>query len=227
MAEGLVRVAIVDDHASVREGLDVLLSRRGCRVVGTATDAEEALTTVDQGAPEVVVIDLHLPGESGLSLTRRLLADKPQLGVVVYTGVDDAALLGDALETGARGFVLKLGPLGELVDAIRAVRRGDRYVDDRFKQLLESDVAGERLLSKREREVFALLAQGLSGAQIAVRLHLSSQTVRTHIRNAMTKLEARTRTHAVVDALQRGEIRPVAPPRLAPPRTSPRMRDDR
>ena len=204
----MIPVAIIDDHASVREGLEVLLARRGCEVVGTASEAQAAIAMLEQTDPEVVVVDLHLPGESGLTLSRRLLSSKPELGIVVYTGVEDAALLADALETGARGFVLKLGPLGELVEAIRAVRRGERYVDHRFKELLNADVATAPVLSKREREVFALLAEGLSGAEIATHLHLSSETIRTHIRNAMNKLQARTRTHAVVDALQRGEIRP-------------------
>jgi DNA-binding NarL/FixJ family response regulator len=156
--------------------------------------------------PDVVVIDLGLPDEPGLVLVRRLLAKRPDLRIVIYTGLEDAALLGEALECGALGVMLKGSPITEVLDALRAARRGERYIDSRLAALLEDREDLPAILTKREREVFDLLAGGLTGEEIAVRLVLSPETVRTHVRNAMRKLEARTRTEAVVQAIERREI---------------------
>jgi len=154
------------------------------------------------------VIDIALPGESGIELTRRLMAAHPDLGVLLYTGLDDQRTLSSALDSGARGFALKAGPPEELLAAIRAVARGDTYVDQRLRPLLLARLTTERIgvLSPREREVLDLLAQGLTGEEVATRLSLSPETVRTHVRNAMDKLEAHTRVHAVAIALRQGEI---------------------
>ena len=118
----------------------------------------------------------------------------------------DAQTLRDALDTGAEAVVLKPGGLGALVDALRAVARGERHVDPAIAEILQTTGDAPRLLTKREREVFALLAQGQSGEEIASELSLWAETVRTHVRNAMAKLQARTRTEAVVRALATGEI---------------------
>lgn len=204
--DGAVTVVIVDDHSALRQGLQVLLERRACRVlaaVGTAAEGEQAIA---EHSPDVAVIDVGLPDEGGVRLTRRLLLADPGLRIVIYTGIEDAPTLAAALESGARGFVFKPSPLDTLLDAIRTVRRGKRYIDPRISALVDDESSELPRLSRREREVFDLLAEGLSGEQIAERLFLSPETVRTHIRNAMAKLEARTRAEAVLKAFQRHEI---------------------
>jgi DNA-binding NarL/FixJ family response regulator len=201
-------VVIVEDHVALRRGLELLLRDSDCRVVGTADDARSARTLVTRRRPNVAIVDINLPGESGIDLTRALLEDDPDLGVLLYTGIDDQETLVAALDCGARGFALKAGAPEELLGAIRTVAAGETYVDQRLRPLLLARLTTERIgvLSPREREVLDLLAQGLTGEEVATRLSLSPETVRTHVRNAMDKLEAHTRVHAVAIALRQGEI---------------------
>jgi len=139
-----------------------------------------------------------------------LLDGDPERRVVLYTGSADEDLLFSGLDSGARGYALKDGSPSELVGALGAVAEGGTYVDPRLRPALLSRRSTERLptLSNREREVLDLLAQGLTGESIAERLVLSSETIKTHIRNAMTKLEANTRVHAIAIALREGYISP-------------------
>jgi DNA-binding NarL/FixJ family response regulator len=201
-------VVIVEDHVALRRGLELLLRDTDCRVIGTADDAEAAASLVERRRPDVAIVDINLPGQSGIELTRTLLGQNPDLGVLLYTGVDDQETLSAALDCGARGFALKAGAPEELLNAIRAVAAGETYVDQRLRPLLLARLTTERIgvLSPREREVLDLLAQGLTGESVAARLGLSPETVRTHVRNAMDKLEAHTRVHAVAIALRQGEI---------------------
>ena len=202
-----MRVVLVDDHEAMRVGLEVLLERRGIETIGTAAtiaDAEEALRGL---APDVAVIDVQLPDGSGLQLVRKLRAENPEVRVLIYTGAEEVAFLADALESGAQGFVLKLGGIKQLIEALHIVAGGERYVDPAIRALLDAEADGKPLLlTKREGEVFDLLARGLTGEEIATRLTISAETVRTHIRNAMDKLHAHTRTGAVVEALKTREI---------------------
>lgn len=203
-----VTVLIVEDHVALRRGLELLLRDTECRVIGVADDAETAQAMVKRRRPSVVVVDINLPGQSGIELTRALLTEDERLGVLLYTGIDDQEVLTEALDCGARGFALKAGPPEELLTAIRTVAAGETYVDDRLRPLLLARFTTERLgvLSPREREVLDHLAKGMTGEEVAVRLGLSPETVRTHVRNAMDKLEAHTRVHAVALALRQGEI---------------------
>lgn len=203
-----VTVVIVEDHVALRRGLELLLRDTECRVVGVADDAETALAMVERRRPTVAVVDINLPGKSGIELTRQLLANDPKLGVLLYTGIDDQEILREALDCGARGFALKAGAPEELLTAIRTVAAGETYVDQRLRPLLLARFTTERIgvLSPREREVLDYLAKGLTGEDVAARLGLSPETVRTHVRNAMDKLEAHTRVHAVAIALRQGEI---------------------
>jgi DNA-binding NarL/FixJ family response regulator len=204
---GPLNVVIVDDHVALRRGMELLLRRSGLHVVGTADDAEQAEHLILRRRPDVALIDLALPGESGAALTRRLLELEPELRIILYTGSADEDELLEGLHAGAAGFALKSGDPGELKDAIRTVAAGGEYLDPRLTPLLVRKGNGRtRLLSPREREILGLLSQGLSGEQAAEKLFLSSETVRTHVRNAMSKLNASTRVHAVALALQRGEI---------------------
>jgi DNA-binding NarL/FixJ family response regulator len=145
---------------------------------------------------------------SGAELTRSLLKEEPDLRIVLYTGAADERQLLDALDAGAAGFALKSGDPQELEDAIRTVAAGGDYIDPRLTPLLATGGNGRKRLSPREREIMGLLSQGLSGEEVASRLFLSPETVRTHVRNAMGKLGAATRAHAVALALQHGEISP-------------------
>ena len=203
-----VTVVIVEDHVALRRGLELLLRDTECRVIGVADDAETAQAMVRRRRPTVAVVDINLPGQSGIELTRALLAEEEELGVLLYTGIDDQEVLTEALDCGALGFALKAGPPEELLTAIRTVAAGETYVDQRLRPLLLARFTTERLgvLSPREREVLDHLAKGMTGEEVAVRLGLSPETVRTHVRNAMDKLEAHTRVHAVAIALRQGEI---------------------
>jgi DNA-binding NarL/FixJ family response regulator len=203
-----LNVVIVDDHVALRRGMELLLRRHGHHVVGTAGDAESAESLILRRRPDVALIDLALPRESGAELTRRLLAEDPQMRIVLYTGAADESQLLDGLDAGAAGFALKSGDPEELEEAIRTVASGGEWIDPRLKPLLARSNGNGRVhvLSPREREILGLLSQGLSGEEAAKQLFLSSETVRTHVRNAMNKLGAATRVHAVALALTRGEI---------------------
>ena len=202
-----LNVVIVDDHVALRRGMELLLRRHGHHIVGTADYAESAEALILRRRPDVTLIDLTLPGRSGAALTRRLLEADPELRIVLYTGAGDDRQLLEGLDAGAAGFALKSGDPDELEQAMITVAAGGEYLDPRLTPLLARDSGGGAAsLSPREREILGLLAQGLSGEDAAKELVLSSETVRTHVRNAMAKLGATTRVHAVALALQRGEI---------------------
>ncbi len=205
-----LNVVIVDDHVALRRGMELLLRRHGHHVVGTAVDAESAEAVILRRRPDVALIDLALPRASGAELTRRLLEEDPEMRIVLYTGAADERQLLEGLDAGAAGFALKSGDPDELEEAIRTVADGGEWIDPRLKPLLAANNGNgrEHVLSPREREILGLLSKGLSGEDAAKQLFLSSETVRTHVRNAMNKLGATTRVHAVALALQRGEINP-------------------
>ncbi len=204
---GPLNVVIVDDHVALRRGMELLLRRAGHHVIGTADDAERGEALILRRRPDVALVDLGLPGRSGADLTRALLASDPELRIVLYTGAADERELLEGLDAGAAGFALKSGDPEELEQAILTVAGGEDYLDPRLTPLLSRGANGDgQVLSPREREILELLCQGLSGEEAAKRLVLSSETVRTHVRNAMSKLGAATRVHAVALALQRGEI---------------------
>ena len=205
-----LNVVIVDDHVALRRGMELLLRRHGHHVVGTADDAESAEAVILRRRPDVALIDLALPRASGAELTRRLLEQDPDMRIVLYTGAADERQLLEGLVAGAAGFALKSGDPDELEEAIRTVADGGEWIDPRLKPLLAANNGNGRthVLSPREREILGLLSKGLSGEEAAKQLFLSSETVRTHVRNAMNKLGATTRVHAVALALQHGEITP-------------------
>ncbi|HVL97541.1 MAG TPA: response regulator transcription factor [Solirubrobacteraceae bacterium] len=204
----MIRLVLVEDHQALRQGLELLLGREGCDIVGTAGDVEQGLELVRRTEPDAVVVDVGLGAESGIDLARRLISERPSRNVVLYTGSLDVDLLLEGLDSGARGYALKEGPPQELIEAIEAVCAGGTYVDPRLRPALLSSSAVQRqpALSARERQIVQLLAEGLTGDEVAARLVLSAETVKTHIRNAVTKLEARNRVHAIALALRAGEI---------------------
>jgi len=200
-------VVVVEDHPTVREGLCLVLERDGYAVVGRAGTVEDGHAAIVAGNPDVALIDVQLADGSGLDLVRRLLRRDSRLGVVLYTGTDDLDILEEAVATGARGFALKTSEPETTLRAVRAVAAGGTFVDPEVSRRLDARPGDRRrVLSVREREVLARLAEGQSIEDIAAELVLSTETIRTHVRNAMGKLETRTRAHAIVVALRRGEL---------------------
>jgi len=203
---------VVEDHPTVREGLCLVLEREGFAVVGRAGTAEAGHDAIVAAQPSVALVDVDLPDGSGVELTRRLLRRDGRFGVLLYTGMEDPQVLEDALASGARGFTLKTSDPRTMLNAVRAVAAGGTFVDPGVRDRLRAaaaDGAGaqpERVLTAREREILAHLAEGRSIEEIAAELVLSVATIRTHVRNAMGKLGTRTRAHAIVVALRRGEL---------------------
>lgn len=203
-----IRLGLIEDHQALREGLLVLLGERGGEVVGTAGTVADGLAMVQRHEPDVILVDVGLGEESGIDLTRQLLADRPDRRVVIYTGSNDVDTLLDGLDSGACGYALKEGSSDELFEAIEIVAGGGQYVDPRLRPALLSPRATRSTpsLSVREQEIMGLLAEGLTGDEVAARLVLSTETVKTHVRNAITKLEAKNRVHAIAIALRSGQI---------------------
>ena len=204
----MTKLVIVDDHEALREGLAALLGLEGVDVVGVTGNVASGADLVEQTEPDVALIDVELPDGSGADLARELLGRWPGLGIVLYSGDSDLAQLRDGLDSGARGYALKSGSADELLAAITLVGEGGSYVDPRVSGSLLPPRAGGRPppLSPREREVFQLMAEGHTAAAVGDRLGVSVETVRSHVRNVVRKLGARNRVHAIVMALDRGEI---------------------
>ena len=200
-----VSCLVADDHPAVLEAVAGYLEAAGIRVAARALDGEEALAKIESTRPRIALVDLRMPKVSGIEIARRVAQSHPDTAVVVYTGYGDRAHLTEALDAGARGFVLKEAPMEDLVRAIATVARGEVYVDPVLAGLLAAAVAGDSGsagLTQREREVLRLLADGHSNDEIGRRLFISAETVRTHVRKAMGKLGADNRTEAVATALR-------------------------
>lgn len=206
--DDIITVALVEDHVALRQGIELVLSRRGHVIAGAADDASGGYELIRAKRPDVALVDVGLPDESGATLAHRLLQEDPGQRILLYTGLADLEAVAGALQFGVRGLVHKASSPEELTSAIRIVADGGTYMDRRLGSTLPSDSATERSheLSPREREVLELLTEGLSGAQAAKQLFISPDTARTHVRNAMGKLGARTRVQAITIALQQNEI---------------------
>lgn len=167
-----LRLVLIEDHEALREGLELLLDREGCEVVGTAGTARAGRELVQRLEPDVALVDIRLGDESGIDLTRDLVDADAGRRVVLYTGSSDVDLLISGLDSGARGYALKEGTPSELTGALATVARGGTYVDPRLRPALLLRRATQRMpsLSKREREIIDLLAQGLTGEEVAERL---------------------------------------------------------
>lgn len=190
------------------EAICETLAEHGIEVVGRARDGDEALAKIETRKPAVAVVDLRMPRISGVEIARRAAQSSPDTGVIVYTAYGERALLTEALDAGARGFVLKEAPLADLVRAVETVAGGSMYVDPVLAGVLATTHGAGSLpaLTQRERDVLRLLADGHSNEAIGKLLFISPETVRTHIRKAMEKLDADTRTEAVAKALRQSLI---------------------
>jgi DNA-binding NarL/FixJ family response regulator len=199
-----ITCVVADDHPAVLEAVAEFLAHAGIDVVAKATDGEEALEQIEQRQPQVALIDVRMPKLGGIELTRRAQRSTPGTAILLYTGYGDRALLTEALDAGVRGFVLKEAPMDDLVRAVKSVASGGTYVDPVLAGTLAASSVGNKLpeLTHRERDVLRLLADGLSNEEIGKKLFISAETVRTHVRKAMDKLDADTRTQAVARALR-------------------------
>jgi DNA-binding NarL/FixJ family response regulator len=209
LADEQIEVIVIDDHLGIRKGVELLLGQAGMRVAGVASHLEEARALLARRRHDVALIDVHLGSDSSVGLVEELLRRDPHAAIVLYTGYIGAdAGLAEAVRAGARGFVLKSSPAPLLIHALRAVAAGGSYIDPDLASVLSHDADSSRLgkLSPREREILNLLADGLTGQAIAERLFLSPETVRTHVRNAMTKLGAKTRVQAVALVVQERHV---------------------
>jgi DNA-binding NarL/FixJ family response regulator len=217
----MIRVLIADDQALVRAGFRALLGARAdIEVTGEAADGAEAVAQARSLRPDVVLMDIRMPGLDGLSATRQITADSGLAGVriLILTTFELDEYLFDALRYGASGFLVKDTEPAELVTAVRVVAAGDALISPGMTRRLVAEFAARAkepartadlaVLTDREREVMALVAGGLSNDEIAGRLYLSPATVRTHVSRAMTKLGARDRTQLVVLAYESGLVRP-------------------
>jgi DNA-binding NarL/FixJ family response regulator len=204
----LTSVVVADDHPAVVEAVADVLTEHGIEVAGRARDGDDALEQIELRKPSVAILDLRMPGQSGIAVARLVARSAPDTSVILYTAFGDRALLTEALDAGARGFVLKEAPLAEVVRAVELVASGRTYVDPVLAGVLSSSAATEKMtnLTQRERDVLRLLADGMSNEEIGKNLFISPETVRTHVRKAMAKLDADTRTQAVATALRQSLI---------------------
>jgi DNA-binding NarL/FixJ family response regulator len=197
---------LVDDHEVVREGLRLSLSRAPhIRVIGEASDGASAVALAERRRPDVVIMDVRMPGMDGLEATKQIMDTIPGVAVLIFTAYSERSLLGRGLESGAKGYILKEAPHQTLVRAIEKVAGGDGYVDPALMPSFLSPKEGE-MLTGREREILQLLADGMSNADVASKLFISQETVKSHVRHILNKLEADTRTHAVAIALREAII---------------------
>ncbi|MSO95192.1 MAG: response regulator transcription factor [Thermoleophilia bacterium] len=198
-----ITVLLADDHEVVREGLRLALLRSPhIRVIGEAADGETAVSLAERRLPDVIVMDLRMPGMDGIEATEEIMRRVPTSKVLIFTAYSERALLQRGLESGARGYILKEAPHETLLRAIEKVAAGETFVDPALMSALTESRGSTDVLTAREREVLQLLADGMSNADVAAQLFISQETVKSHVRHILTKLEADTRTQAVAIALR-------------------------
>ena len=205
--DGEITVLIADDHEVVREGLRLALLRSPhIRVVGEAPDGETAVALAERRKPDVVIMDLRMPQMDGIEATEEIASRAPDTRVLVFTAYSERALLQRGLESGARGYILKEAPHETLLRAIEKVAAGETFVDPGLMAEFVSAQGQADVLTPREREILQLLADGMSNADVAAKLFISQETVKSHVRHILAKLEADTRTQAVAIALREAMI---------------------
>ena len=216
-----ILVLLADDHTLFRKGLRTLLERMpGLEVVGDVSCGDEALARSRDLVPDVILMDVNMPGLSGIEAARQIRGENPHIGIVLVTMFDDAESVFAGMRAGARGYVLKEAEPEELGRAIEAAARGEVMLAPKIAEKLLAQFEGEgregsrtepelpyAALTQREREVLQLAADGLSNKEIAARLAISEKTAKNHTANIFSKLQVNDRTQAVVLALRRGLVK--------------------
>ena len=212
-----IKVVVADDHPIVREGVRMILAKeRDIEVVGEAADGEQALQLVERVRPDVVIMDISMPGMGGIEATQKVRERYPKVSVLVLTMHEDESYVFQLLRAGASGYVLKRAAAQDLVHAVRAAARGEAFlypsvarkvVEDYLKRV-EAGEGRERYdgLTAREKEVLTLIAEGFTNQQIAEKLFISIKTVQTHRAHIMEKLGLHDRTELVRYAIRKGLI---------------------
>ena len=176
-------------------------------LVGSVENGEDVIEAVKRLRPEVVIMDVRLPGIDGISAVKRIAEAAPEVKTVMFSAYGDKRLLSDAIAAGARGYVMKGSPPEDLLRAVRTVNEGKAYVDPSLSPtLLMTQGVADAPLSEREREILQLLAEGFHTEEVARRIGLSAETVKSDTKRAIQKLEADTRVHAVANALRQAII---------------------
>jgi two-component system, NarL family, response regulator LiaR len=212
-----VRVALVDDHELFRRGLHELLTEQGLEVVGEASDGEEAVRMAREEVPDVILMDVSMPGIGGVEATRRIRTETPHTRVVMLTVSADQRDVEEAILAGASGYLDKDAPIGAIVSSVAAAARGEALLSPAIAANLLARVgardraavySGEAhlRLTDRERDVLELMAAGRDNPQIAEELFISVQTVKNHVSNILAKLEVENRIQAAVYAVRRGLV---------------------
>ncbi len=216
-AQSLITIVLADDHAAVRAGTRQLLeSDAGLRVVAEASDGNEALSFAQAMTPDVLILDIQMPGKSGIEVARQVRALKLRCGILMVSAFDDAPYVKSALHSGANGYVLKTADVDELIQAVRDVHAGLQVLDKRitdarraenaFAHPAQPQDAPDEILSTRERQVLQHIARGMTNKAIGMTLDISERTVQNHIAHIFDKLGAESRTDAVMIALRSGLI---------------------
>ena len=210
-----LRVVVIDDHEVFRRGLVPLLEQRGIKVIAEAGLAAEGIRQVSDLSPDVVLMDLNMPGMSGIAATQRLSAAAPLVRVLVLTVVADQRNVTDALLAGACGYLVKDSSIDQIVEGVKAAARGESLISPRIaSQLvrrlreppeLAPGLAGAEL-TPRELEVLEMLARGMDNPEIAQALYLSQHTVKNHVSSILLKLQVANRIQAAVHAVRRGLV---------------------
>ena len=209
-----VRALVVDDHDLFRRGLRELLEEQGIRVIGEASTGEDGVALAARAKPDVVVMDLNLPRESGIEATRQLVAATPGARVLVLTVASDERSVLDALIAGASGYLLKDATIEEIAAGVRAAAAGESFVSPRIAHHVLGRLRGQAgpgdagpdqtTLSERELDILRLVAEGCDNDQIAERLFLSPRTVKNHVSSILSKLDMDNRVQAAVYAVRKG-----------------------
>jgi DNA-binding NarL/FixJ family response regulator len=208
------RVLVADDHAVFRYGMRAMLANTpGFEVVGEAATGEEAVEKADETRPEIVLMDIQMPGMNGIEATRRIVQANPEVGVVVVTMFGDDDSVFSAMRAGARGYVLKGADAEEVMKVLRAVVEGEAHFGPEIARRIMAFFSAPKPappseafpeLTAREAEILDLMARGMNNQEIARRLYLSQKTVRNHVSNVFLKLQVADRAHAIVRAREAG-----------------------
>jgi DNA-binding NarL/FixJ family response regulator len=211
-----IRVMLADDHQVLRDSLKLLLEQNGCKVIGEASSGEEALEIAAKVHPQVLVMDLEMPGVGGLAITHRIVKLSPAPRVLILSAYDDEEYVVEALtRAGAAGYLLKSDGAGELINAVQAVNAGKRYLSPSVAPILLGRLQSPNpsrpifdLLTRREREVLRLIGQGATSKEVAHRLGISPKTAQVHRDNLKQKLNLHTTAALVRYALKHRIVNP-------------------